>query len=641
MADKLAFVEVPAQLGHVPVDYHVISLSPLTEVALEQAGRPYTRPEDYFDEMALENEGIANFAKVETLCSALDAIFADTVSDIARHKLQPARWHYFWLKIVYDAFFIRAYQLRRVLAAEAPKEVLYFQRSQPDLSREWISQSESLYAILLDRLLPAQEIAGKRLEPVSEYHPDQLTTPGRKRRFSLLRVRCSLNWRAKRALETFRRMRSRAIRGRVLCLDYQYSIPYIASELQQLAYDVWVWRDGLTVGQVGSFTKHTLKAAVQRPEKQIASIWSLVEADRTIRDLFCWEGHDPWPAVAPRLRRLVEQGLAEVLNHYAAAQDALTELQPDVVLMSVASFAWQKAICHAARQARIPSIVSRHGEAGSRHMPMLAHQDIESVDWVLCWGRFECDWSQRYGNPDLRTAVVGAPMIETTVNAAPSKSTVRRQLGFDRADRIALYVPSCICDNHWYIGHHSPNDNSYFRQQKRIVETLMTLFGWRVVIKEHPGVSESPLERWWDRFDRGKRPVVIRYPGFGQLIYLADVVVLDIPSTTLVQALHGSARIYVVDHPVFCWQPGVVEQFGIAGIVLCSNVVELAERMKADLAAGLLYHPHTYPETAREPFAMVCRQPGGAARQAAQAVAAITTSGVDKHVDWPLWSAAQ
>lgn len=622
MADKLAFVEVPGQLAYVPSDYHVISLSPVAEVALEQMGRPYTRPADYLDEMVLEEEGIANFAKVETLCAVLDAIFADAVQEVAEHQLQPARWHYFWLKIIYDAFFIRTYQLRWVLAAEAPQEVLYFRRSQPDLSREWISQAESLYAILLDHLLPPLEIAGKRLGPVTEHLPDQRTAPRPESRFSLLRVLRSAGRRVRRvqrALEMLRRVRRRAVKGRVLCLDYGYSIPHIIPELQELGYNVWVWRDELTIRQVGSFTRHTLEAAVQLPYHQITAIWRAVEGHRTVRDLFCWEGYDVWPAVAWRLRRLVERGLLEVLKHYAAAQRVLTELQPDVVLMSMASFAREKAICHAARQAEIPTVVSRHGELGTRDVPIVAYQDVDSLDWALCWGRWEAEWTRHHGRKEVRTMVVGSPMIEAAARTAPRRHIVRRQLGYHINQRIALYVPTGLSENWWYASHRCPGDSSYFRQGQQILQALMNLDDCRVVIKEHPAVVDSPLEEWCRSIDTDGRVSVIRQPGFAHLTHLSDVVVLDAPSTTLVQALTGGVRIYIVNHPVFRWESGVVEHLTAAGVVFCT-AADLEERIRADITAGLIDAHQKYIEDAIDPLAAFCSEPGGAAHRAAQAI---------------------
>ena len=622
MADKLAFVEVPAQLAHVPADYHVVSLSPLIEVALGKTGRPYTRPEDYLDEMALEEEGIANFAKVEALCAALDAIFADAVPEVAEHELQPARWHYFWLKIVYDAFSIRAYQLRRVLAAEAPREVLYFQRSQPDLNREWISQSESLYAYLLDHLLPALEIAGKRLEPVAEREAKRdvtLESSG-----SLLqRVRRSAGWRVRRvrqALEMLPRVLPRRSRGRVLCLDYGYSIPYIAPELERLGYDVWVWRDPASVYRVGSLNKHILEATVQLSDGEVAAIWRVVERNRTVRDLFCWEGYDLWPAVAPRLRRLVERGLPAVLNHYAAAQSMLKQLQPDAVLMSMASFAWEKTICHAARRAGVPTVVSRHGELGTHHVPMMVYQDIDAVAWALCWGKWEAAWTRRWARWAVQVRITGAPMVEQASRSAPTRAALRARLGIGQHERVVLYVPTALDFNWRYISHRNPSDSTYFRHQRSIVTGLCEVDSCRVLVKVHSGSHASPLAVWIQDNLPG-RVTCIASPNFSELIHLPDVIVLDAPATTLVQAVQSSARIYIYNS-WFRWEPGVLNVLRRT-CVISDDFEEWGKQLQNDLISGRAFEPRRPDPELLAGLADPMEEVGGATRATAQAIAAI------------------
>ena len=69
MESKIAFVEVPEQLGEVPSGYRIFSLAPAVEAALkESAGRP-AFPEDYLDQVEVEREGIENYKRVEVLCT--------------------------------------------------------------------------------------------------------------------------------------------------------------------------------------------------------------------------------------------------------------------------------------------------------------------------------------------------------------------------------------------------------------------------------------------------------------------------------------------------------------------------------------------------------------------------------------------
>ena len=614
MADKLAFVEVPAQLTQVPVDYHVISLSPLAEVALEQARRPYTRPEDYLDEMVLEEEGIANFAKVETLCAALDAIFAEYVPEVAEHELQPARWNYFWLKIVYDAFFIRTYQLRRVLAAEMPQEVLYFQRSQPDLCREWISKSESLYALLLDHLLPVLGITGRRLESVLEH-------PIKPQRAMLARFR-SLLWlvrgslgRVRRELKMMPQVFLRPSRGRVLCLDYSYSIPYIVPELGRLGYDVWIWRDGLNPYRIDSFGKHAIETTGPFSASQIDAVCGAVEGNQAIRDLFCWEGNDFWPVVSPRLQRLIKKGLPAVLNHFVAAQSTLKRIQPDVVLMSVAAYSREKTICHAARRAGIPTIVSRHGEQGTHQLPIFVYQDIAAVDWAMCWGKWEAAWVQRRAKRPVQVQITGAPMIEQESRKALPREVLRDRLSIGQHERVVLYLSEGLDFNWRYISYRGPSDSTYFRQQRAIISLLTEVGCCRVLVKRHPrDRDDGPLVTWISDNLSDKVTCIVQ-PQFGRLIHLPQVVVIDAPATTLVQAVQSTAQIYIYTSS-FRWEPGVLEVLRRTCIV-SDQFQEFSEQLKKDLVSGRAFEPRQPDQELLHCLADPMEKVGGAAKAVA------------------------
>lgn len=116
------------------------------------------------------------------------------------------------------------------------------------------------------------------------------------------------------------------------------------------------------------------------------------------------------------------------------------------------------------------------------------------------------------------------------------------------------------------------------------------------------------LEAWASR--RGEPITFIRDVGFAELIHLADELVLDFPSTTLVQALCGSSRITVVRHPVTAWEPGVLEHLAAHGI----DAVDPGDLAKAIREPGVVVRRRE----ALEPLA--ASGPGTAAERAADAV---------------------
>ena len=619
MESKIAFVEVPEQLGEVPSGYRIFSLAPAVEAALkESAGRP-AFPEDYLDQVEVEREGIENYKRVEDLCTEVDGILARTIDEVSTWSLQPLRWHYFWLKIAYDAFFIRARQIRSLLDAEHPAEVLYFKRGEPDPAHEWISQSESIYCQLLDVILPARGIAGRRLEPVMESRGVRIGPAHTNGRFELGRLRRGAVRRARRALEAVSRVRARPNGRRVLCLDYGYSVPLIAEQLRLAGYDVWVWEDGQPVHRLGSPGESVEVSDTATDAADTGEAWRAIEESRPIRDLFVWDGADAWDAMAPRLRAFVERGTSDVLSVFRSAQKAIDLIEPDAVLMSMASEAREKTICHAVRLRGIPSVVSRHGELGNREFPIATYQDVDSVDWCLAWGEWEAAWTTKYGREGIRTAVVGSPMIEAGIDAAPVRDQIRRRLGYDPADRIVLYVPASLSGNHWYASYRTPPDNIYFRQGLQIVQSMLGLEDWKVAIKEHTVEPSLPFEVWLRSRDLAERVSAFREPPYRELVHFADAIVIDFPSTTLIQAMAGSARIYLVDSDLFRWEPGVVEELEALEITLC-EAGGVGDSIRADIVAGRFSAPPMRSGGATGGALSRQVDRGGAARRAAHSI---------------------
>jgi hypothetical protein len=575
---RLAFATDSRRAAEIDAECRIVAFEPHAQVTLERSGREFSRPEDYVDPAELERLGLENFALVEALCHLLDELCEQHISAVRSRGLRPATWHFMELKPLYDRLSQRAFELRRILEHERPEEAVWF--------------ADEHDGRLLDVLVPELGISARRLD----VSPQVSTEP------QGVALRST-------AVRTIRRFRRRfRTRGdvRVLCALSGYSVPSIARELRRLGHEAVDWP--------------ALRQAPAAPD--LGALHAAVEQDEAVRRAFVWEELDYWAAGWPRLRRLLDEAVTEALRADAEAVAVFAATRPHVLLTPVAAMLREKTICAAAAAAGIPVLVSRHGELGMRAAPMVAHQDVESVDWSLCWGRWEQEWTKRYARRHVETVVVGAPMIEEAVAHAPARSRIRRRLGVREDERVVLYLPTNLSHRDWYSGRRMPPDSVYFRQQQDAVRALAGLAGLRLVVKEHPAYRPTPLARWCDGLSEVE---VIYEPTFASLINFADLVVLDAPSTSLVQALFGDAPIYVLDNPVFAWEPGVVDHLRAHGVAFSTHAT-LADDIGAAAARG------PYSQEARDPLAF--GGDGLSARRAAQAIVAISNG------DTPDWNPA-
>ncbi|MFB3785597.1 MAG: hypothetical protein ACE15F_04430 [bacterium] len=613
MEKWIAFVEVPGQLAAVPEEYSLVALTPGVELVLDQEKRVYTRPEDYIAPLADERWGLENYTRVEAFCARLDEILAKRVEAVAEGPLRPASWSLFFIKQVFDLFAIRALELQSLLKLEKPERILYFEREKPGPDTEWLHPRESAFAAVLDVLAPPLSIAAERREAVVEPPP-----PSSRKRFTITRLGDSLRYRWKQALRLVRRPVPTEVVCRALCLDYGYSLPWILEELEKRRGDFWVWREDGVITRGAGAPAMRLDPARDFPEERTEELLRAIASDSRTRELAVVEDIDLWSLLEPRLRMWIRRSIPRILQDYKNALRIIRELRPDVVLTSMGHAPRQKAICWAARQRGIPPVIARHGEQFMRAYPRFANGDPETADWFLCWGRWEEKWLYRYKRREIHPLIVGAPMIEEGAKQAPSRARARRKAGLPMRGKTALYVPTLFSGNEFYMGDRQTNDSDYFRDGKKIIQALLGMKGWRVAVKEHPNQWDSIWEAWRQTLPEARRVTVIRTLRFIDCLYLADVVVLDAPSTTLVQSLLGRGHVYIADHPIYQWEPGVLDYFHKHGITVC-RVDELSERLRRDEQAGKFIRPADY-RGCLEPLLYKGKQGGGAAVRAATAL---------------------
>lgn len=561
MSSRLVFIDDPARLVSVPRGYGVVAVGPAVELAAERAGLSSTRLDDYVDADFLEDDGRSTYEELLRVCDALDRTYDGPAS---------THWHFRALKIVVDGVRSRGIAAANLVADVQATEALLMLRDR------------SLTLDVLRTVLPQRGVDVRiDLAPSSP-------TVGTGRPSLLRRLAPRHPARRRRSSPT------------VVLIDELYGIPPVAAELDARGADVRLFIPRLVKGPPGLD----------------------VGRGGDLRALFTLADIDLLPAAEPRLRRILEHELPSSAAVFLGAQAELRGRSPEVLLGSVFASARAKAIAAAARERGVPIAVSRHGELGMRDVLLAPHQDLDAVDLALCWGAFEEAFVARHRLRPVRTTVVGAPSMELEESSALARSEIRARLGIGESERVVLFVANDVSGDEWVSGHRQPPDSDYVRHQRAVLAALVETH-MLPVVKPHPAPHDGALEAWAQ--EAIPRVRIVREHTFAELVHLADAVLLDFPSTSMVQALRGSARIYVIDHPLSIWEPGVRDHLMTHGVVFV-EVADLGQRVRADAEAGEL-RPTTYSQEAREPF--TASGPGSAASRAAEAVLELTATTID------------
>lgn len=550
---RLVFVDDPDRLDEPMPDELLVAVTPAVAIAAAARELDAIPLDEELDSSELEDLGRQTYERVAALCRRVDELAGGRAA---------AAWRFQELKSVYDGLLWTTLGTSRLADRTGATEARLLLRR------------DSLAAWGARAALAQQGVA-----TFSEPFPSAPPAPDASSRRHAALSAASL---------AVRRALSRRC-PRVLLLDQQYSLPALAAGLRGRGVDVQLW------------------LPPPRPPR-------VVRLPSLDGDFWRVGGVDLAPAAEPLLFELLERTRPLDEAAFDAARAALRRDRPDALLASTFAAPAAKAAAVVAREAGVPTIVARHGELGSREAPVMVYNDLDVVDHVLCWGEWEQRFSEEHALRPVRTAVVGAPLVEEQVAAAPAREAARASLGFASGERVVLLVPTGLSGEDWFVGGRTPTDLAYVRHLIDVVERLLGVEGLRVAVKEH-ALGEGPLETWASSV---RAPVTFLHDRtFAELIHAPDAVVLDFPSTTLVQALHGSARLYVLRHPVTSWRPGVLPHLERHGVRIVETG-ELSASLRADLAAGLLDEPASFPQEVREP--LVATGPGTACERAVDAI---------------------
>ena len=540
----------------------IIALSPFAVYELDRQNMPYRLPEDYYDSQELYQLGMDNYQKVENICDIVDNSIHKTCPAIAERGIKPALFSIFRLKIVYDAATVRLFQLFKIMNAEKPDVIFVYDSKDYPLGISenapylFFDNRESIYTHLLKLpgwkasvvVLPYvqqpegaypqrksyQDIAGKFRDKVVKWlmlHPKSydLAVAVQKKQWG------SLFMKLKGYLTGSKNMP-------VLLLAAGYNWDNCREELQSAGI-IPIFRMSDNLG-------HWLSEPF--PEKvdsgSLRDAWKELQTDNEFRRFFMWEDIDFFPVVKERLQFLVERLTLACLKAYGEVSEVLRNRGVKAVLASGLATCTGRSAAQAAHNAGIPVITWQHGGYGYANLVGVIYNTVMGADALFAWGEGVVE---QYAEParclGTRLIPVGSASLEA-LSRKKLQRKAKKVISLNPEKKVVLYVTTTFYQNNLYISFPPPfSDNHYWHTQRAILDVLAQHQDYTIVVKTHPRpiYRETPL-RWYAREKGFENCRFIRDEcSFADLLPLADVLVIDSPSTVLLEALTTSKPIFV------------------------------------------------------------------------------------------------
>ncbi|MDA2936664.1 hypothetical protein MYX75_00155 [Acidobacteria bacterium AH-259-A15] len=529
-----------------------IAITPDAAWELQERKISFQKCEDFYDESDLtgHSERILNLEEKWTRW--VDGYLQRLVPEFQELDFRPAHSYFYFLKILIDELFMVSFIIEHILSSRT-SDLIFFKTSRnSDINSDLIFR-ESLYSQILPLFATKYKVETMGLDyPFDKRDPVCLDRRQEPQLLERLReVGRSL---APRSLLEQRRLIKRhgwkeflgLITGpscdrTVLVVHDAYDISPLDLEARRrgLCFEVWsevVRRSNVRLEGTADFAS------------QLSSIWDSLVEETFFWTPFKYSDVDLRPVAEPRLSFWWRNVIPKMWMVFIHARQVLKDSRPSVVLAPWAN-RWREAtVLQAARSLRIPTVVYQHGGFGGNcEYPLWEFTDLAQADYMFFYGSGTADYyRERIGRFKERRAepvVVGSSRLDALRNSRRNLLGGRLMDLFDGPRRpIVLYVPDMLKGYRRCLSYGEYPDVSYFELQLDMIELFREYPNIYFVYKVFPG-EKNPISTAKVKVSSNCRVTYdILLP---QLIWVADLVIFDIPSTGLLEGLLTRNKIIV------------------------------------------------------------------------------------------------
>ena len=510
----------------------VVSSSPAASWELEKLGIPFQGIDGYCDHPAVVNLGMENFQTVRLLCDLIDDELEARIPLVRESGFRVARDNFLYFKILYDGLSIR----REILG-----ELL--DRVDPDL-------------LLSMEGIPGGRAPGNPVMPFSPWehcYTTVLSSPG----WPYLKDVVKVLPPARKAGKESRIRISDGIRAMLLRNSFLFNVAFTKkrygtrSALRVLSDAVRNYARGgerlLFTGY--AYNWHSLIPELYRrgfqlahlrlPERVGTSDTGKVEIDESLVRPCCQlKGIDVSSALVRKANTILSKSIREAELHSAHISRVLDSRNPRAVLCGPRSRFLDHLPNRIAGHRGIPILSWQHGAQGINRAPIMLYAEAMGSDVHLCFGdgvreEFAEEARDRF-SCDLR-AVGSYELEELTRAPLPAKP-----------EFSVLYATTNYYKGDFYISAPSVFLDTELWETQRALLDMLGRSGRKTALKLHPGSRDENLREYLETREYRNITVFREERTFPDLLRCCDVVVLDFPSTVLLQSIAAGKPVFVL-----------------------------------------------------------------------------------------------
>jgi len=452
----------------------IIALSPFAMYELEKNKISYKIPEDYYNADDLYALGMANFQKVEDLCTLIDRFILKSCHEVKEKKLTPALFNFYHLKMIYDSITYRIFQLFSIFNFENSEIVYIYDTEKYPFGKNenapfiQYDNRESIYTQLIAlekwnfkvKILKsdsnlAVQTNKKRVDNRNQFFSLIMNYPGLSDLVMILnkrRIPGLIKW-LKYNIQSRRKRISVALLGS----GYNWDESLIELLSEQICP---LYRINLDLKKVLEFDIKNFEC--------LDVAWKKLLCDNVFSKSFIYNDFDFFPIVEERLQFLVKQLTKACILTALDMEKFIRSSRVKAFISPVISDCLEHSAARAAKNNGIPVITWQHGAYGAMNHPIINYVDLMSSDFHFVFGEgVEDRYVQSANSYSTKLVSTGSPILENLrIRYLNKESKVQSK-------KTILYITSSGYQNNFYISYYPPfSDNLFWKTQKGIIDTL-------------------------------------------------------------------------------------------------------------------------------------------------------------------------
>ncbi|MFC2156806.1 hypothetical protein ACFLT9_03115 [Acidobacteriota bacterium] len=532
LVEKASHVSLLLKRGETDIVW--VALSPEVMWELDERKISYNLPEDYINNTELGKTCLGYREKLDTLCRRIDEQILDKSPDFRTWGVQPLLFNFMPLTMMIDSLAGRILQLSAILNSYPHSTIVVFRNTKNIWSKEGIlfSNKCSLWAEILtisdwnrkiEFIIETRSfllISGLFFGRLKSIHSNLKELSHR----SFLLTNFFINRKNGRS-NAAKNSSNRVYLSHQSPGEWRAVIPHFL-------------KNGVKIIYTNNNMFHSRKVSrAKTPVEEFDSI--MRELD--IEDLFTVSGINFYPLISEKIIRLCSQVFAYSLNVERKLKRILNKYKIEALLTTNSLDFQGHVVEQIVRSNNVPVIRWQHGfmfEQYGRLAQLNEYNNMMTSDMVYTFGEAVTAAHQLHQQTfPVNITSMGSTSLDKIVSYS-------KEFPEEFSPKL-LYVTTNYYKNLWYCGFYPPfNDRLLFKDQIAIRNMLLRLLE---IQRLELTVKLSPSSYFELPFAvTGKMNVLKDKANFTNLLLHNHVIIIDSPTTTLLQAISTKKPIFVL-----------------------------------------------------------------------------------------------